>query len=288
MRGRRRAGLVTVLAVVVACVAALVGAGIGDDRLVRLVRSQPSAARDDVPTATGEPRVVVTAPAPPAADAGAPAPAAALTAVPPPPPSPPPARAPADPPRREPCDVGGAAGAQQVVVVRGDGQRASVRACSRAADGRYVTDLGPFTGWVGRSGVAPAGAKHEGDGRTPSGVFPLRGGFGVRADPGLRQGWFVVDGADVWVDDPASALYNTHQRAPADGRWDSAERLRNPPAYDYAQVIGYNESRTPGAGSAIFLHVATGGPTAGCVSLPVRELLEVLRWERDGAVMVIS
>ena len=30
------------------------------------------------------------------------------------------------------------------------------------------------------------------------------------------------------------------------------------PAYDYAQVIGYNEKRTPGRGSAIFFHVDTG------------------------------
>jgi L,D-peptidoglycan transpeptidase YkuD (ErfK/YbiS/YcfS/YnhG family) len=34
----------------------------------------------------------------------------------------------------------------------------------------------------------------------------------------------------------------------------------------------------PGAGSAIFLHVSTGGATAGCVSLPSASLLAVLRW----------
>jgi L,D-peptidoglycan transpeptidase YkuD (ErfK/YbiS/YcfS/YnhG family) len=43
-------------------------------------------------------------------------------------------------------------------------------------------------------------------------------------------------------------------------------------------VIANNDARTPGAGSAIFLHVSTGGPTAGCISLPVGELLQVLRW----------
>jgi L,D-peptidoglycan transpeptidase YkuD (ErfK/YbiS/YcfS/YnhG family) len=89
-------------------------------------------------------------------------------------------------------------------------------------------------------------------------VFGLRGGFGVRGNPGLPQGWFVVDGADVWVDDPGSSLYNTHQREPANGRWSSAEALHNAPAYNYAQVVGYNEGATPGAGSAIFFHVSTG------------------------------
>jgi L,D-peptidoglycan transpeptidase YkuD (ErfK/YbiS/YcfS/YnhG family) len=34
----------------------------------------------------------------------------------------------------------------------------------------------------------------------------------------------------------------------------------------------------PGLGSAIFLHVGTGSATAGCVSLPEREVLTVPRW----------
>ena len=78
--------------------------------------------------------------------------------------------------------------------------------------------------------------------------------------------WLQVDAQDVWVDDSASSLYNTHQRTPANGRWASAEKLLNQPAYNYAQVIGYNEARTPGRGSAIFLHVDKGAGTAGCVS----------------------
>ncbi|MGZ4729076.1 MAG: hypothetical protein ACXWB2_15255 [Acidimicrobiales bacterium] len=97
-----------------------------------------------------------------------------------------------------------------------------------------------------------------------------------------------MDSNDVWVDDSASSLYNTHQRKPANGRWSSAENLLKTPAYTYAQVIGYNEARTPGRGSAIFFHVDTGGGTAGCVSLPVGALLAVMRWERAGAVMSIS
>jgi len=45
-------------------------------------------------------------------------------------------------------------------------------------------------------------------------------------------------------------------------------------------VIRYNTARVPGLGSAIFLHVGTGSATAGCVSLPRRELLAILRWLR--------
>jgi L,D-peptidoglycan transpeptidase YkuD (ErfK/YbiS/YcfS/YnhG family) len=43
-------------------------------------------------------------------------------------------------------------------------------------------------------------------------------------------------------------------------------------------VIAYNAARTPGLGSAIFLHVSTGGPTAGCVSVTQDQLLSLLRW----------
>jgi L,D-peptidoglycan transpeptidase YkuD (ErfK/YbiS/YcfS/YnhG family) len=175
--------------------------------------------------------------------------------------------------------------AAQVVLVRASGSSATVRACRRTSGG-YVVELGPFYGHVGRNGVS--WSKREGDLKTPAGTFPLRGGFGARANPGLPQGWFRVDSNDVWVDDSGSSLYNTHQRKPVDGRWSSAENLLNTPAYNYAQVIGYNESRTPGKGSAIFFHVDSGGGTAGCVSLPTSALLAVMRWERVGAVMSIS
>jgi len=76
----------------------------------------------------------------------------------------------------------------------------------------------------------------------------------------------------VWVDDPSDPSYNLW----VDGG--RGEAMYQAPVYDYAAVIAYNTDRTPGLGSAIFLHVSRGGPTAGCVSLPVERLLEVLRW----------
>jgi L,D-peptidoglycan transpeptidase YkuD (ErfK/YbiS/YcfS/YnhG family) len=54
--------------------------------------------------------------------------------------------------------------------------------------------------------------------------------------------------------------------------------MYQPTAYAYAAVIGYNTARTPGYGSAIFLHATTGSSTAGCVSLPSSQLVPVLRW----------
>jgi L,D-peptidoglycan transpeptidase YkuD (ErfK/YbiS/YcfS/YnhG family) len=193
-------------------------------------------------------------------------------------------KAPAPTPSAATCKVPSGISAQQVVLVDSSGSSATVRACRRSG-GRYLLDLGPYNGHVGRNGVS--WSKREGDLRTPAGTYPLRGGFGARGNPGLAMGWFRVDASDVWVDDSGSSLYNSHQRKPVNGRWDSAENLLNTQAYNYAQVVGYNEALTPGKGSAIFLHVDTGGGTAGCVSLPTDALLTVLRWERAGAVMSI-
>jgi len=197
---------------------------------------------------------------------------------------------PPSPPRPKPeppgCDVPSGVSSRQVVLVDARGSEATIRACERSGS-RYRQVLGPYAGHVGLAGVSPA--KREGDLRTPTGVFPLRGGFGVNDNPGLGAGsWIRVDARDVWVDDPRSALYNTHQRLPVGGRWNSAERLQRSPAYNYAQVIGYNEARAPGAGSAIFMHVDQGRGTAGCVSLPAPALLSVMRWERPGVVMAIT
>ena len=171
----------------------------------------------------------------------------------------------------------------QVIWVDGSGSRQTTRLCARVAPGRYVMQRGPYAGHVGRNGVAAPGAKREGDGKTPYGAYPMRGGFGIYANPGLAASWLVTTWRDVWVDDSRSSLYNTHQRLPVNGRWASAEKMRLSPAYNYAQVIGYNERRTPWRGSAIFLHVDQGRGTAGCVSLPTSSLLAVLRWEKPGA-----
>jgi L,D-peptidoglycan transpeptidase YkuD (ErfK/YbiS/YcfS/YnhG family) len=139
--------------------------------------------------------------------------------------------------------------------------------------------FGPWTANLGYNGLAPPGAKREGDGRTPSGTYGFDFFFGVEANPGVRFAYRRVTGPSiVWDDDPTSSLYNqwVDQRQQPAGA--NPEPMDQVPAYDYGGVIGYNDARTPGAGSAIFLHVSTGGPTAGCISLPVGELLQVLRW----------
>jgi L,D-peptidoglycan transpeptidase YkuD (ErfK/YbiS/YcfS/YnhG family) len=147
----------------------------------------------------------------------------------------------------------------------------------RRSAGRWRRVLGPWTARIGRGGFAPAGLKREGDGRTPSGTFGFAFFFGVLPDPGVRFRYRQSQPYDFWDDDPASPRYN---------EW--VDRRRADPGlspepmdvsgYDYGAVIAYNTARTPGLGSGIFLHVNIGIATAGCVTLPMDELLRVLRW----------
>ena len=130
--------------------------------------------------------------------------------------------------------------------------------------------------------MAPPGAKREGDGRTPSGVYGFDFMFGVAPDPGVRFPYRRATSRMAWDDDPASPLYNTWVDLDRQRAGSEPEPMYVSPAYDHGAVIAYNTARTPGLGSAIFLHVSTGAPTAGCVSLPAGQLVQILRWLDPG------
>ncbi len=132
---------------------------------------------------------------------------------------------------------------------------------------------------LGRSGLAED--KREGDMATPVGAFPLRRVL-YRADrltapeTGLPVSALAAD--DGWCDAPQDPNYNRPVKLPYPA---SAERLcRDDALYDVIVVLGHNdEPVVPGAGSAIFLHIARPGylPTEGCVALERDDLLAVLK-----------
>jgi L,D-peptidoglycan transpeptidase YkuD (ErfK/YbiS/YcfS/YnhG family) len=167
----------------------------------------------------------------------------------------------------------GEAGQAVVVTTGGYGETtASLTTWQRTA-GRWEPVHGPWPANVGYAGFAPPDEKREGDGRTPSGTYGFNFAFGIEPDPGTALPYRRVTGPSiVWDDVPSSPTYNQW----VDGG--VGEAMYQTPVYDYGAVIAYNTARTPGLGSAIFFHVSTGRPTAGCVSLPVDRLLEVLRW----------
>jgi uncharacterized protein (DUF1810 family)/L,D-peptidoglycan transpeptidase YkuD (ErfK/YbiS/YcfS/YnhG family) len=145
---------------------------------------------------------------------------------------------------------------------------------------KRVLVFGPWTARVGYHGIAAPGRKREGDGRTPSGSYGFSFFFGVDPNPGVAYPYRHAYPYDYWDDDPASPRYNEWIDTQTVSAGRDPEPMHNVPAYDYAAVISYNTARRPGLGSAIFLHVGTGAATAGCVSLPLTELVRVLRWLR--------
>lgn len=137
---------------------------------------------------------------------------------------------------------------------------------------RYRCSLGP-TGVVW--------SKSEGDGGTPAGTFPLRR-VHYRADrrsaPETGLPVRAIDEQDGWCDDPSDDAYNTLVTLP---RATSHEVFwRDDAIYDVVVEIGYNDDPpTPGAGSAIFMHIARPdySPTQGCVALAAPDLDAVLK-----------
>ena len=153
-------------------------------------------------------------------------------------------------------------------------------------DGQWTltADSGRWRCAIGRGGLSSE--KREGDGTTPVGCWPLRRLF-YRPDreasikTALPNG--PIEPSAGWCDDPDAAHYNQLIKLPYPARH---ERLwREDQLYDLLVVLGYNDSPPlPGAGSAIFLHVARPdyGPTEGCVALAkndLRTLLESLSTE---------
>jgi L,D-peptidoglycan transpeptidase YkuD (ErfK/YbiS/YcfS/YnhG family) len=148
-------------------------------------------------------------------------------------------------------------------------------------DGRATARWGTQT-WPCAVGRGAVGEKRgEGDGITPVGRWPLRRVL-YRADrlaaPETRLDRAAIAPDHGWCDDPADPAYNRPVRLPYPASHEKMAREDN--LYDVVVVLGHNDDPVvPGAGSAIFLHVARDdyGPTEGCVALALVNLLEVLR-----------
>lgn len=132
---------------------------------------------------------------------------------------------------------------------------------------------------VGREGIT--GNKWEGDGKTPSGAYGFSMAFGLKEDPGSHIPYHKVVKGDYWVDDSDSPYYNQLVNTCAIPKsWASAEHLEGAsPYYNYALALDYNLDRTPGKGSAIFLHCFTASPgkgSGGCICLPQSRVKELI------------
>jgi L,D-peptidoglycan transpeptidase YkuD (ErfK/YbiS/YcfS/YnhG family) len=179
-------------------------------------------------------------------------------------------------------------GASQLITVE-----ASTRATTYAtltlwqrSGGCWTAIGGPWTSRVGRNGLSDH--HREGDGTTPTGAYGFGPTvYGTAPNPGVHYPYHRLVCGDWWDEDPTTAAYNTFQHVPCGTQppfGGGSEALwQETTAYAHFAVIAYNAGPiVPGRGSAIFLHADIGGPTNGCVSLPLDELDRVLRWLRPG------
>jgi L,D-peptidoglycan transpeptidase YkuD (ErfK/YbiS/YcfS/YnhG family) len=160
------------------------------------------------------------------------------------------------------------------------------------ADGRLALPAGEVRCALGRGGVCPGDEKREGDGRTPAGLWPLRGVLwrpDRLATPRSRLPTRAIEPHDGWCDDPSDHAYNRAVRLPYAA---SAEHMwRADGAYDLVVVLGYNDDPVvPGAGSAIFMHVARPdyAATEGCVALQREDLLTLVSYVAPGDALKVE
>lgn len=168
-----------------------------------------------------------------------------------------------------------------VVVTSNATTHATLRTWEQSG-GCWRVVLGPVDAHVGYSGTSTD--KNEGDGATPVGVFGIGAQiFGVGSPLPVHGTFHQVQCGDWWDADSSSPTYNTLVALPCGATPSFAggsEALWTETfLYQHFVLIQYNTAPVvPGRGSAIFLHVSNGGPTAGCVSVDSQFLDQILTW----------
>ena len=143
---------------------------------------------------------------------------------------------------------------------------------------------------LGRGGVRDA--KHEGDGATPVGKFPLGRVFyrpdRLKGPPDTHLDTLPITQKLGWCDDPDHSDYNKLITLPHPARH---EKLwRDDRVYDVVVEILFNtDPAMPHRGSAIFMHVAKPdfSPTEGCIALALGDLLGLLRFCNKNDAIII-
>jgi len=172
----------------------------------------------------------------------------------------------------------------QIILVRDDSflffTRIKLYTMEKDGNG-WRTAFEPLDAVIGTNGFAPEREKREGDGRTPSGIYPLKMTFGYDASIGTKMPYRQASADDIWVDDVNAEDYN-HWTKKQDTHASSFELMkRDDNLYKYGVVIEYNTDPViRGNGSAIFLHIwkGEGIPTAGCVAVSEDDIIKILGW----------
>ena len=172
---------------------------------------------------------------------------------------------------------------------KGPSAAAAVHADIEYRGGSVHWPSGSARAAVGAGGVSRN--KKEGDGATPAGTFFVPFGM-YRPDrislPKTDLPLTPLGEAHGWVDDPDDPKYNQLVERPYPGHTEAL--WRHDGVYDLLVLVGYNMNPTqPGAGSAIFLHIARPdfSPTEGCVAVSREVLLKLVEVLGPGSRLTI-
>ena len=130
---------------------------------------------------------------------------------------------------------------------------------------------------IGKRGINSN--KKEGDYSTPKGLFSLRKLY-FRKDrvgiPNCKMNKKIIKRDMAWCDDPIHKKYNEEIKIHNKQLKESLYRIDH--KYDYVITISHNEKKTPGNGSAVFIHLTDDyKPTAGCVTLKKKDFEILLK-----------
>ncbi len=139
-------------------------------------------------------------------------------------------------------------------------------------------------GYVGKKGI---NKKKEGDKKTPTGVYNLTSGFGIKSNPGTDLSYVKVNKYLYWCTDKENynQLIDTREIS---HKCQGEHLIKFVPYYNYGMFLDYNSSNTYKKGSAIFLH-CTGSKkyTAGCIAVSQKNMIKILQNAEEGVKICI-
>ena len=86
----------------------------------------------------------------------------------------------------------------------------------------------------------------------------------------------IIERDMAWCDDPKHKKYNEEIKTSNKNLKENLHRKDH--KYDYIISISHNEKKTPGKGSAVFIHLTDDyKPTAGCIALKKKDFEILLK-----------
>ncbi len=139
--------------------------------------------------------------------------------------------------------------------------------------------------------------KHEGDGRSPFGLFLLGEKFGKLPATEFKQteNFIELNEGTLCVDDTQSPYYSrivetTKSNNIVKADWKSAEVMYKEPFYQQGIVIDYTTKGSERSGSCIFMHLENSAVkgTSGCIATQKVHLDKIFQFAKDYEPVMIA